>query len=157
MRSCKNPKVTPPPKPKKKMGRPRLSVDLTHWTGRGRGIRGGGRGNRGGKGGRSQTVHESQPFPESQTIPPFPESQIIHEIQGRTSQYDDGESAGVEQEFDHGDESDDNADIDILGVVMDMKNSGYIDEDIMDTIAITESELQHYVGLLQKVCHVLYV
>ncbi|KAL4586684.1 hypothetical protein LXL04_011326 [Taraxacum kok-saghyz] len=32
IRSCKNPKVTPPPKPKKKMGRPRLNVELTSQT-----------------------------------------------------------------------------------------------------------------------------
>ncbi|KAI3720870.1 hypothetical protein L2E82_31868 [Cichorium intybus] len=52
--SCKNPKVIPDPKPKKKMGRPRLDPDLNHWTKSGKGLkrggratRGGGRGNRG--------------------------------------------------------------------------------------------------------------
>ncbi|CAI9265615.1 unnamed protein product [Lactuca saligna] len=44
--SYKNHKVTPEPKPKKKMGRPRLDPDISHWT-RG-GVRGGVRGSRGG-------------------------------------------------------------------------------------------------------------
>ncbi|CAI9290677.1 unnamed protein product [Lactuca saligna] len=44
--SCKNTKVTPEPKPKKKMGRPRLDPDISHWT-RG-GVRCGVRGSRGG-------------------------------------------------------------------------------------------------------------
>lgn len=30
--SCKNPTVTYGPKPKKKMGRPRLDPELTHWS-----------------------------------------------------------------------------------------------------------------------------
>ena len=38
-----------------------------------------------------------------------------------------------------------------------MKSSGYNDKEIMDTLGITESELQHYLSLMQKVCHVLYV
>ncbi|CAI9266817.1 unnamed protein product [Lactuca saligna] len=54
--SCKNPKVTPEPKPKKKMGRPRLDPDISHWTRGGvrggvRGSRGGAMGSRGGRGG----------------------------------------------------------------------------------------------------------
>ncbi|CAI9264825.1 unnamed protein product [Lactuca saligna] len=54
--SCKNPKVTPEPKPKKKMGRPRLDPDISHWTrggvrGGARGSRGGAMGSRGGRGG----------------------------------------------------------------------------------------------------------
>ncbi|CAI9298269.1 unnamed protein product [Lactuca saligna] len=54
--SCKNPKVTPEPKPKQKMGRPRLDPNISHWTRGGvrggvRGSRGGARGSRGGRGG----------------------------------------------------------------------------------------------------------
>ncbi|KAL4587600.1 hypothetical protein LXL04_000472 [Taraxacum kok-saghyz] len=46
-RSCKNPKVVPQPKPKGKMGRPRLDPNLNHWTRGGRGPKRGGRGMRG--------------------------------------------------------------------------------------------------------------
>ncbi|CAI9265584.1 unnamed protein product [Lactuca saligna] len=55
--SCKNPKVTLEPKPKKKMGIPRLDPDISHWTrgsvrGGVRGSKGGARGSRGGIGGK---------------------------------------------------------------------------------------------------------
>ncbi|CAI9270933.1 unnamed protein product [Lactuca saligna] len=50
--SSKNLKVTPEPQPKKKMGRPRLDPDISHWTRGGvRGSRGGAMGSRGGRGG----------------------------------------------------------------------------------------------------------
>ncbi|CAI9289776.1 unnamed protein product [Lactuca saligna] len=50
--SCKNPMVTPKPQPKKKMGRPRLDPNISHYTRGGvRGSRGGARGSRGGRGG----------------------------------------------------------------------------------------------------------
>ncbi|KAL7592288.1 ATP-dependent RNA helicase DBP2-like [Lactuca sativa] len=45
--SCKNPKDVPEPKPKKKIGRPKLDLDLANLIGCRRGDRGG-RGNRGG-------------------------------------------------------------------------------------------------------------
>ncbi|KAL4558095.1 hypothetical protein LXL04_036291 [Taraxacum kok-saghyz] len=51
--SCKNPMVTQEPKPKKKMGRPRVNPDVSHWTRGGSrgGVRGSGGSGRGGSGG----------------------------------------------------------------------------------------------------------
>ena len=82
IRSCKNPKVTPPPKPKKKMGRPRLNVELTHYTGRGRG-----RGSRDGRGGRSQTASQtvqkgklSRKVKLSQKVKPSQKVKLYHPL-----------------------------------------------------------------------------
>ncbi|KAL4581903.1 hypothetical protein LXL04_006437 [Taraxacum kok-saghyz] len=47
--SCKNPQVIPDPKPKKKMGRPKLNPELNHWS---RGTRGPKRGGQRGGGQR---------------------------------------------------------------------------------------------------------
>nr|KAJ0222418.1 hypothetical protein LSAT_V11C200065270 [Lactuca sativa] len=58
--SCKNPLVKPTPKPKKKIGRPRLNPELTNCTRCGRG--GGRGGRRGGRGGRKgvEVVEEGE-------------------------------------------------------------------------------------------------
>ncbi|CAI9277206.1 unnamed protein product [Lactuca saligna] len=66
--SCKNPKITPEPKPKKKMGIPRLDPDISHWT-RG-GVRGGVRG-----GGVAEVEGGGVAEVEDDTIP---EKYLVH-------------------------------------------------------------------------------
>ena len=89
--SCKNPTITPEPKPKKKMGRPRLNPELTHCSKGGRrpktGTRCGGRGTRGGRRGtrgESSTIHQPNPAVESQEMHqegPNIETQTVPETQ----------------------------------------------------------------------------
>ncbi|KAL4560943.1 hypothetical protein LXL04_033100 [Taraxacum kok-saghyz] len=109
--SCKKPFVAPEPKPKKKMGRPRMDPDVSHWTrgghmgprrcARGGNTRGGRGGNtRGGRAGLEEDVN-----------------------------FVDVKETHVETEH-----------VDVQDTIRDMRTSEYIDEEIMDCLGLTNEE-----------------
>nr|KAJ0213360.1 hypothetical protein LSAT_V11C400179270 [Lactuca sativa] len=68
--SCKNPSVQPTPKPKKKIGRPRLNPELTNCTRFGRGGRG------------STSVYEEAPTVDSEHVPKTYEADVNIDDEG---------------------------------------------------------------------------
>lgn len=125
--SCKNPKVTPEPRPKKKMGRPRVDPDISHWIrGGGRGPRGCGRGSRGGgRVSRGDGVAAKEKG-----------KQVMEEMRGNMKMGVSEGSARIEEA----------AAIDLQGTINDMKNSKYSDEEIRMALGITEEEMEEIFG-----------
>nr|KAJ0209776.1 hypothetical protein LSAT_V11C400211240 [Lactuca sativa] len=167
--SCKNPSVKPTPKPKKKIGRPRLNPELTNCTRLGRsggrgGRRGGGRGvRRGGRsGGRGSTsVYEEgessgkkEPGIETQFVTqttPNVESQFVTQ----TAPTVDSEHVPKTQEADvkidvEGDGLD-MADLDqILHDLSYIRESKYSEAEILLCLNITQSQLKGFDALLHQ-------
>nr|KAJ0199903.1 hypothetical protein LSAT_V11C600319840 [Lactuca sativa] len=142
--SCKNPKVVPEPKPKKKMGRPKLDPDLTNWTrsrrgdrGRGtgsnrRGKRGGGRGS----GGRGNRGRGNTKFGEGTSN--LDEENVVTP----TVESDNEEARDVESP-----EVDDEIRVDVKSDIDFIRQSNYTTQEILDCLGINEEELYEFEGL----------
>ncbi|KAL4592185.1 hypothetical protein LXL04_005172 [Taraxacum kok-saghyz] len=148
--SCKNEKVVPAAKPKKKIGRPRLEPDLLNWTGRrGRRGRGGRSGSRGRGGGRGTRGRGGESVPnytaESDDVSKYAEDEEVFEEENEAANLDE------DAEDDLGDEEGYNTTTaeDIKRHIHDLKFSGYTDEEIMETLGLTEEEYNEHVGVKQ--------
>nr|KAJ0205778.1 hypothetical protein LSAT_V11C500284100 [Lactuca sativa] len=139
--SCKNPKVVPTPKPKNKMGRPKLDPDLTNWTGSRRGDRGGNiesgrRGKRGGGRGSGGRGRGNTKFGEGTSN--LDEENVVTP----TVESDNEEARDVESP-----EVDDEIRVDVKSDINFMRQSNYTTQDILDCLGINEEELYECEGL----------
>ncbi|CAI9268097.1 unnamed protein product [Lactuca saligna] len=126
--SCKNPSVQPTPKPKKKIGRPRLNPELTNCT---RLRRGGGRGGRSGRRGSTSVYEESEiPTVDSEHVPETQEADVNI----------DDECDGLDM-----------ADLDqILSDLSYLRESKYGEADILLCLNITQSQLKGFDALIHQ-------
>ncbi|KAL4578632.1 hypothetical protein LXL04_014759 [Taraxacum kok-saghyz] len=157
-RSCKNPKVVPQPKPKGKMGRPRLDPNLNHWTRGGRGPKSGGRGmrGRGGRGesnrGESSRVQDDDFTQFLNENVDFKQDNIPQDVQDVVPEQDRDEGDDPEQDRDEGDgpepdrDEGDGMDIsdmdELINAIRSFRESGYTDEVVMNCVGISASQLK---------------
>ncbi|CAI9280085.1 unnamed protein product [Lactuca saligna] len=142
--SCKNPKVVPEPKPKKKIGRPKLDPDLTNWIGSRRGDRGGGtgygrRGKRGGgrgSGGRGKRGSGNTKFGEV-TSNLDEENVVTPTVESDNEEAKDMESLEVDDEIR----------VDVKSDIDFMRQSNYTTQEILECLGINEEELYEFEGL----------
>lgn len=148
--SCKNPKVTPEPKPKKKMGRPRLDPDISHWTRGGvRGSRGGARGSRGGRGGnRGGAVGNTGDVVANRGGRGSKRGGRGSKRGGRGSKTSVGiEGGGVAEVEGGGVENEDDTIpekylVHLWKAMQDLKLSGYSTEEIKKSLSLTDSHMK---------------
>nr|KAJ0213277.1 hypothetical protein LSAT_V11C400223860 [Lactuca sativa] len=142
--SCKNLKVVPEPKTKKKKGRPKLDPDLTNWTGSRKGDRDGGtrsdrRGKIGGSrgsGGRGKRGRGNTKFGEGTSN--LDEENVATPI----VESDNEEARDVESL-----EVDDEIRVDVKSDIDFMRQSNYTTQEILDCLGINEEELYEFEGL----------
>nr|KAJ0222699.1 hypothetical protein LSAT_V11C200087050 [Lactuca sativa] len=148
--SYKNPKVTPEPKPKKKMGRPRLDPDISHWTRCGvRGSRGSARGSRGGRGGnRGGAVGNTGDVVANRGGRGSKRGGRGSKRGGRGSKTSVGiEGGGVAEVEGGGVENEDDTIpekylVHLWKAMQDLKLSGYSTEEIKKSLSLTDSHMK---------------
>ncbi|KAL4567626.1 hypothetical protein LXL04_023215 [Taraxacum kok-saghyz] len=172
--SCKNPQVIPDPKPKKKMGRPKLNPELNHWS---RGTRGPKRGGQRGGGQRSvgqrsagQSSAAESGGGQTGWASWFERGQrnATHEKAQAEYAANEGPQSEVQenavnerpqlevqdnQENDYMDEGDgmDISDMDeIFGGIRSMREAHYTTTEILDCMGISQEQLNDFESVIKQ-------